>query len=59
VLRSGNDYLAAIRDGRCVYVGSELVRDVTAHPAFRNSAQSFAYIYDRKRSAEHHEDDSY
>jgi 4-hydroxyphenylacetate 3-monooxygenase len=53
MLRSGKDYLAAIRDGRCIYVGNELVRDVTAHAAFRNSARSFADIYDRKRSAEH------
>jgi 4-hydroxyphenylacetate 3-monooxygenase len=53
MLRPGKDYFAAIRDGRCIYVGNELVRDVTSHPAFRNSARSFADIYDRKRSAEH------
>ncbi|MBN8937712.1 MAG: hypothetical protein J0I13_15855, partial [Rhizobiales bacterium] len=59
MLRSGNDYLAAIRDGRRVYVGSELVRDVTTHPAFRNSARSFADIYDRKRAPENVEATSY
>jgi 4-hydroxyphenylacetate 3-monooxygenase len=53
MLRAGNDYLAAIRDGRRIYVGNELVRDVTTHVAFRNSARSFAELYDRKRSAEH------
>ena len=52
MLRTGQDYLAAIRDGRRIYVGSELVRDVTTHPAFRNTARSFAGIYDRKRAAE-------
>jgi 4-hydroxyphenylacetate 3-monooxygenase len=52
MLRVGKDYLAAIRDGRRVYIGSELVRDVTAHPAFRNTARSFGDIYDRKRSSE-------
>ena len=52
MLRTGDDYLSAIRDGRRVYIGSELVGDVTAHPAFRNSARSFAEIYDRKRLSE-------
>jgi aromatic ring hydroxylase len=30
MLRTGKDYLAAIQDGRMIYIGSELVRDVTA-----------------------------
>ena len=59
MLRTGADYLAAIKDGRKIYVGSELVRDVTEHAAFRNSARSFAEIYDRKRSAENAEITSY
>jgi len=49
---SGEDYLESIRDGRRVYVGSELVEDVTAHPAFRNAARSISTIYDRKRATE-------
>jgi 4-hydroxyphenylacetate 3-monooxygenase len=53
MLRTGDDYLASIKDGRKIYLGGELVRDVTSHPAFRNSARSFAGIYDKKRSAEH------
>jgi 4-hydroxyphenylacetate 3-monooxygenase len=52
MLMSGEDYLKSIRDGRRVYIGSELVDDVTRHPAFRNAAHSFAMIYDRKRAAE-------
>ena len=59
MLRAGKDYLAAIRDGRKVYIGSELVRDVTTHPAFRNAARSFGDIYDRKRSSENVEATSY
>ena len=39
MLMSGEDYLESIRDGRRVYVGSELVEDVTTHPAFRNAAR--------------------
>ena len=50
MLMTGKDYLESIRDGRRVYVGSELVEDVTTHPAFRNAAHSFAMIYDRKRA---------
>jgi 4-hydroxyphenylacetate 3-monooxygenase len=52
MLMTGKEYLDSIRDGRRVYVGRELVEDVTAHPAFRNAARSFAMIYDRKRAAE-------
>src|SRR5712672_902235 len=51
MLLTGQDYLESIRDGRRVYVGGELVDDVTTHPAFRNAARSFAMIYDRKRAA--------
>ncbi len=53
MLRTGTEYLEALRDGRKVYVGRELINDVTSHPAFRNTAQSFAELFDRKRSAEH------
>src|SRR5688572_18363114 len=53
MLRSGTDYLSSIRDGRRIYLGGELIRDVTTHPAFRNAAHCFAEIYDRKRSPEH------
>ena len=49
MLRTGEAYLESLRDGRVVYLGSELVRDVTSHPAFRNTARSFAHLYDRKR----------
>jgi 4-hydroxyphenylacetate 3-monooxygenase len=52
MLMTGKEYLSSIRDGRRVYIGGELVEDVTAHPAFRNAAQSFALIYDRKRDPE-------
>ena len=52
MLLTGQEYLESIRDGRRVYVGSERVDDVTAHPAFRNAARSFAMIYDKKRAPE-------
>ena len=52
MLMTGKEYLESIRDGRRVYIGGELVEDVTARPAFRNAAHSFAMIYDRKRAPE-------
>ena len=52
MLLTGKEYLESIRDGRRIYVGGELVDDVTIHPAFRNAAHSFAMIYDRKRAPE-------
>jgi 4-hydroxyphenylacetate 3-monooxygenase len=55
MLMTGDDFLQSIRDGRRVYVGGELVEDVTTHPAFRNAARSFAMIYERKRAPEHRE----
>jgi 4-hydroxyphenylacetate 3-monooxygenase len=50
MLKTGKEHLEQLRDGRTVYIGSEKVSDVTAHPAFRNGAQSIAGIYDMKRS---------
>src|SRR5260370_11434604 len=52
MLRTGDEYLASLRDGRRVYYGGERVADVTAHPAFRNTARSFARIYGRKPGAQ-------
>jgi 4-hydroxyphenylacetate 3-monooxygenase len=43
---TGEEYLESLRDGRCVYFHGERVRDVTTHPAFRNSARSVARLYD-------------
>lgn len=43
---TGAEYLDSLRDGREVYIRGERVADVTAHPAFRNSARSIARLYD-------------
>jgi 4-hydroxyphenylacetate 3-monooxygenase len=46
-MRTGADYLASLKDdGRSVYVDGERVKDVTAHPAFREAAKSVAKLYD-------------
>ena len=44
MLKSGNEHLESLRDGRVVYIGAERVDDVTTHPAFRNAARSIAAI---------------
>jgi 4-hydroxyphenylacetate 3-monooxygenase len=43
---TGAEYLASLNDGREVYIYGERVKDVTTHPAFRNTARSVARLYD-------------
>ena len=43
---TGAEYVESLKDGRCVYIDGERVRDVTAHAAFRNSVRSLARLYD-------------
>ena len=43
---TGAEFLESLRDGREVYIYGERVKDVTVHPAFRNSAASVALLYD-------------
>ncbi|MGC1777394.1 MAG: 4-hydroxyphenylacetate 3-hydroxylase N-terminal domain-containing protein, partial [Xanthobacteraceae bacterium] len=45
-MRTGADYLSSLNDGRRVFVDGEAVKDVTAHPAFREAARSIAKLYD-------------
>src|SRR5438132_1403969 len=45
-LRSGVDYLAALRDEREVYLDGRRVEDVTAEPGLEAVAATFARIYD-------------
>jgi 4-hydroxyphenylacetate 3-monooxygenase len=51
-MRSGSDYIAAIRDGRAVFLDGERVTDVTTHPAFASAIARVAATYDRARSAD-------
>ncbi|MGE3708945.1 MAG: 4-hydroxyphenylacetate 3-hydroxylase N-terminal domain-containing protein, partial [Hyphomicrobiaceae bacterium] len=51
--------MRSLRDGRQILIGAERVDDVTAHPAFRNTARSFARIYDLKREPQNIETMSY
>ncbi|MDR7077316.1 4-hydroxyphenylacetate 3-monooxygenase [Neobacillus niacini] len=43
---TGKEYLESLNDGRVVYLNGEKIKDVTTHPAYRNSARSYARMYD-------------
>src|SRR5258707_14209229 len=43
---TGAEYLESLRDGREVYIYGDRVKDITTHPAFRNSARMIARLYD-------------
>lgn len=45
-IKTGAQHIKSLQDGRTVYLDGELVADVTTHPAFRNSIQSAATLYD-------------
>src|SRR4026207_1438543 len=43
---TGAEYIEELRDGREVYIYGERVKDVTTHPAFRNTARMTARLFD-------------
>jgi 4-hydroxyphenylacetate 3-monooxygenase len=43
---TGDEYLQSLRDGREIWLYGERVKDVTTHPAFRNSVRMVARLYD-------------
>lgn len=45
-MKSGQQYLEALDDGRRVYVDGEVVPAVTTHPAFRGVTRTVAALYD-------------
>src|SRR5438128_5170051 len=51
LMRSGDAYVASLRDGRSVYLDGERVDDVTKHPAFGEPIRRIAEIYDRAKAA--------
>src|SRR5438128_10724215 len=50
-MRSGDAYVASLRDGRAVYLDGERVDDVTKHPAFVEPIRRVAETYDRAKAA--------
>ena len=43
---TGKEYLESLRDGREIWIYGERVKDVTTHPAFRNTVRMIARLYD-------------
>lgn len=52
---TGEEYLESINDGREVWIYGERVKDVTTHPAFRNSARMVSRFYDAMHDPERNE----
>ena len=51
--QTGAEYLDSLRDDRTVYIYGERVKDVTTHPAFRNTARMVARPYDALHDDKH------
>ncbi len=43
---TSSEYLDSLRDGREIWIYGERVKDVTMHPAFRNTVRMLARLYD-------------
>ena len=43
---TSREYLDSLRDGREIWIYGERVKDVTTHPAFRNTVRMLARLYD-------------
>src|SRR5260370_31581395 len=43
---TADEYIESIRDGREIWIYGERVKDVTIHPAFRNTVRMLARLYD-------------
>src|SRR3546814_12215977 len=54
-MRTGKQYLESLRDGRKVYVGGEIIEDVTTHPMTKGYANAIAEYYDLHLKPENEE----
>jgi 4-hydroxyphenylacetate 3-monooxygenase len=45
-MRTGRDFLQALRDDRAIFLDGQRVRDVVDHPAFAAAARTVASLYD-------------
>src|SRR5580692_7971718 len=51
--QNGSEYLDSLRDDRTIFIYGERVKDVTTHPAFRNTARMVARLYDALHDPKH------
>src|SRR6202142_2904340 len=43
---TSQEFIESLRDGREIWIYGERVKDVTTHPAFRNTVRMLARLYD-------------
>jgi 4-hydroxyphenylacetate 3-monooxygenase len=56
---TGQRYVESLRDGREVWLDGEVVKDVTAHPAFTGMVHELARIYDLQHSEQYRDQMSF
>jgi 4-hydroxyphenylacetate 3-monooxygenase len=49
---TAQEYIESIRDEREIWICGERVKDVTVHPAFRNTVRMLARLYDASHQEE-------
>jgi 4-hydroxyphenylacetate 3-monooxygenase len=50
---TGDEFIEELRDGREVFIYGEKVKDVTTHPAFRNTSRMTARLFDALHNPKH------
>ena len=55
MIKTGEQHIASLRDGREIYLDGELVTDVTTHPAFRGAVASIGKMFDFQSAPENRE----
>ena len=53
MIRTGEQFLESLRDGRRVLCGGEMIDDLTTHPKTRGFAHAVAEYYDMHHDPEH------
>jgi hypothetical protein len=46
MLKTGEEHIQTLRDGRAIYLHGRRVEDASVHPAYRNAIRSVAKLYD-------------
>ena len=54
-VRTGEQFLDGLRDGREIWLEGERVADVTGHPKMARMAKTLAGIYDLQHSPDYHD----
>lgn len=54
-VRTGQDYLTALRDGRRVWHAGRRIEDVPSHPGFAGAVNTLSCLYDLQHTPEHAE----